>query len=485
MFTTPTGPVAAASTQISRDDLLSSAAVPRGSRSNQLQVTMVPVDQLRPDPGNPRRHPKSQIKQIARSIETFGFNVPLLVRQDGTIIAGHACLLALRQLGWTEAPVIYLHHLTSERACAFQIAHNQLSTKSDWDERLLGEALRDLSLESLDFSLDVTGFSMAEIDLRIEGLDVVDAAKLDRIDAVPPAAGSAVSRTGDVWMLGQHRVLCGNSLEAESYRVLLNGDTAAVAFTDPPYNVRISGHVCGLGAVQHREFAMASGEMSEAEFEAFLVAVVQILATHCRDGALLYVCMDWRHMAEVLAAGRAAGLEFKNVCVWAKDNAGMGSLYRSQHEFVFVYKKGSAPHRNNVELGKHGRHRTNVWRYPGVNSFGRKGEEGNLLALHPTVKPVTLVADALLDCSARGDLVLDPFLGSGTTLMAAERVGRRCAGIEMDPLYVDTIIRRWSAFTGENAVHAHTGMSFAEIVEARAAMEQGAAIATQEDHHGR
>jgi DNA modification methylase len=225
---------------------------------------------------------------------------------------------------------------------------------------------------------------------------------------------------------------------------------------------------------------MASGEMTEAEFEAFLVAIVLVLAANCRDGALLYICMDWRHLSELLAAGRAAGLAYKNLCVWAKDNAGMGSLYRSQHELVGLFKKGSAPHRNNVELGKHGRHRSNVWRYPGVNSFGRRGEEGNLLALHPTVKPVALVADALLDCSARGELVLDPFLGSGTTLMAAERVGRRCAGIEMDPLYVDTIIRRWQALTGDTARHAVSGMSFDDTINAAL----GATAVTQEDTHG-
>jgi DNA modification methylase len=212
---------------------------------------------------------------------------------------------------------------------------------------------------------------------------------------------------------------------------------------------------------------MASGEMSESEFISFLATVMQRLVENSIDGAIQFICMDWRHMGELLAAARAKDLELKNLCVWGKDNAGMGSLYRSQHELVFVLKAGKAPHRNNVELGKHGRHRSNLWRYPGVNSFGRKGEEGNLLALHPTVKPVQLVVDALLDCSARGDWVLDPFLGSGTTLMAAERVGRRCCGIELDPLYVDTIIRRWEAFTGDSATDAVTGQTFAEVAELR------------------
>lgn len=253
-----------------------------------------------------------------------------------------------------------------------------------------------------------------------------------------------------------------------------------MAFTDPPYNVPVSGHVCGLGAVQHREFAMASGEMSGTEFTAFLRTALGLLARHGRDGSLHFVCMDWRHIPELLAAGGAAYTETKNVCVWAKDNAGMGSLYRSQHELVFVFKAGRGAHRNNVELGRHGRHRSNLWSYPGVNSFGRRSDEGDLLALHPTVKPVKMVADAMLDCTARGELVLDPFLGSGTTLVAAERVGRRCRALELDPLYVDTAIRRWQDLTGDVARNAQTGRAFDEEAEDRAAP----AAAAEEACHG-
>jgi DNA modification methylase len=365
-------------------------------------------------------------------------------------------------------PTICLDHLSADQARAFMIADNRLSEISTWDEQLLAETLRDLSLGDLDFSLEVTGFEMAEIDLRIESLNAAPKSEDDPADA--PAAlptGPAVSRPGDLWTLGRHRVLCGNALDEAAYARLMNGKRAAMMFTDPPYNVPIAGHVSGLGAVQHREFAMASGEMSAPEFTTFLHDVFDLATRHCRDGALHFVCMDWRHMPELLAAGSKAYTELKNLCVWAKDNAGMGSLYRSQHELVFVYKSGRAPHRNNIELGRHGRHRSNLWSYPGVNSFARRGEEGNLLALHPTVKPVALVADAILDCSARGDLVLDPFLGSGTTLMAAERVGRRCCGMELDPLYVDTIIRRWQALTGDTARHAETGETFEDVAAAR------------------
>jgi hypothetical protein len=216
---------------------------------------------------------------------------------------------------------------------------------------------------------------------------------------------------------------------------------------------------------------MATGEMSEAEFTTFLAQAMARLAAHSEDGALHYICMDWRHLGEVLAAGRDVYSELKNLCVWAKDNAGMGSFYRSQHELVLLFKNGKGAHQNNVQLGQHGRYRSNVWRYPGVNSFGRATEEGNLLALHPTVKPVALVADAILDASRRGEIVLDTFLGSGTTLIAAERVGRVCCGLELDPLYADTIIRRWQAMTGDVAVLASSGAPFEDVRQERLGIE--------------
>ncbi len=437
--------------------------LPALKTARQLRVELRPLTGLRLDARNPRTHSPRQIKQIARSIEAFGFNVPVLIDAQGQVIAGHGRVLACQQLGWTEIPAIRLDHLSPDQARAFMVADNRLSDTSAWNEQLLAETLRDLSLAELDFDLEAVGFTMGEIDLRIEGLTDSPAAAADLADTpVPVAVGPAVTQPGDLWLLGRHRVLCGDALEHGVYAQLMKEERAALVFTDPPYNVPIAGHVSGLGKTRHREFAMAVGEMSAAEFTAFLATVFGLLATHSEDGSIHFICMDWRHLAEVLKAGSTAYTELKNLCVWVKDNAGMGSLYRSQHELVLVFKAGRAVHRNNVELGRHGRHRSNVWRYPGVNSFGRSTEEGNLLALHPTVKPVALVADALLDCSARGDVVLDPFLGSGTTLIAAERVGRRCFGLELDPLYVDTIIRRWQALTGEAAVHATRGKSFDE-----------------------
>jgi DNA modification methylase len=396
------------------------------------------------------------------------------VDRDNNVIAGHGRILAAHLLGMQEVPTIQLDHLTQAQARAFMIADNRLTEIAVWDDHLLAEQLKILSEVDLDFSLEATGFTMGEIDLRIEGLSTDGEGKEDLADKLPPLpAGPPVTRPGDLWLLGErHRLLCGNALESTDYRVLMNSTVAAMIFTDPPYNVKIDGHVSGLGSIHHREFSMASGEMTELEFISFLTRACSLMARYSANGSIHFLCMDWRHMAELLEAGKLAYTELKNLCVWAKDNAGMGSLYRSQHELIFVFKHGRATHRNNVDLGRNGRYRTNVWRYGGINSFSRKTEEGNLMEIHPTVKPVAMVADAILDCSARGDIVLDPFMGSGTTLMAAERTGRICYGMEIDPLYVDAVIRRWQVYTGGQARHAVSGYTFDEM-----ASEMGASHA--------
>jgi DNA modification methylase len=442
--------------------------------SFDLTVVYRRIEVLKPDPANPRLHSKKQIRQIAHSIETFGLNVPVLVDAELKVIAGHGRLLACSELGITEVPTLCLDHLTPAQARAFMIADNRLTEIASWDDKLLAEQLKDLSLLGLDFSIEVTGFEIGEIDLRIAALDDMPGqADDDPADAVPELpTRPPLSKIGDVWLLGRHRVMCGNALDAAAFAALMGEERAAVVFSDAPYNVAIDGHASGLGAIHHRPFPMASGEMDKEAFTAFLSQACRNLAAFSADGSLHYLCMDWRHLDELLAAGRDAYGELKNLCVWIKDNAGMGSLYRSQHELVFVFKQGRGSHRNNVQLGQFGRNRSNVWRYPGVNSFARCGEEGNLLALHPTVKPVAMVADAILDCSARGDIVLDAFLGSGTTVIAAERTGRRCYGLELDPGYMDTIVLRWQALTGETACHAVSGGSFddlareAEVVDA-------------------
>lgn len=282
--------------------------------------------------------------------------------------------------------------------------------------------------------------------------------------------GPAVSRLGDIWELGRHRLICGDARDAEVMQRLLKNGQADMVFTDPPYNVPIDGHVCGLGSVKHREFAMAAGEMSEAEFTRFLEDGCRAMARVMRDGAIAFVCMDWRHMGELLAAGKAAFTELKNLVVWNKSNGGMGAFYRSKHELIFVFKHGTAPHTNSFGLGDSGRYRTNVWDYAGISSIS--ASRSDELAMHPTVKPVALIADAIKDCSRRGEIILDPFAGSGSTLIAAEKTGRSARLVELDPLYCDTIVRRWEAVTGKRAMLTACGRAFEDVAALRAADAQ-------------
>lgn len=439
---------------------------PKNSTCSALpEVTHKPIAILQLNPKNARVHSKPQIRQIARSIKSFGFNVPVLIDKDNQILCGHGRVEAAKFLGLTQIPVITLDHLTQEQAKAFAIADNRLTENATWNETLLGEIFLELSNLDLSFNLEDTGFSMSEIDLRIA--DFQKPAPASAEDALPSTPSHAVSQLGDLWLLGKHRLLCGSALEETSFERLMAGKKADLIFTDPPFNVPIEGHVSGRrdskskhDKPKHAEFAMASGEMTPAEFTHFLERSLGLLAANSKAGSIHYVCMDWRHLPELQSAGSAVYTELKNLCVWVKDKGGMGSLYRSQHELILVFKNGRGSHRNNVELGKHGRYRTNVWQYAGANTLSRQGHEGDLLSMHPTVKPMNLVADAILDCSARGEIVLDPFLGSGTTLLAAERTGRICYGVELSPTYVDLAITRWQAMTGQEAIHAASGQTF-------------------------
>jgi len=428
-----------------------------------MEIVRRSIDELKLDPRNPRIHNRRQLRQIARSIKRFGFIVPVLIDSTFRVLAGHGRLRAAQQLGMTEVPTIMIEHLTEEQARAFMIADNKLCENAEWNIEILGEQFRQLAELELDFDLEITGFTMGEIDVLIDGIEAGVSKNQDAADELPEV-GVAVTRPGDVWLLGCNRVLCGDALDASSYATLLNDAQAAMAITDPPYNLAIDGNVSGFGAIRHREFAMASGEMSTDEFIDFLTAVMANIAKSTMSGAIHFYFMDWRHSLEILEAARATRLRQLNLCFWSKDTAGMGSLYRSQHELVFVLKNGRELHRNNIELGRYGRNRTNVWNYPGAIGL-RSSDEGNLIALHATPKPVAMIADAIMDVSARGDVVLDPFLGSGTTIIAAERTGRRCRGFEIDPLYCDVIVRRWQAFTRDRAVRASDGRPFNEIEE--------------------
>jgi len=436
---------------------------PSPSHPRALAVTWLDIGALKPYPKNARTHSKKQIREIAESIKTFGWTNPVLVDGDGGIIAGHARVEAAKMLGLEKVPTILIDDLTAAQKRAYILADNKLALNAGWDEVVLAEELQGLLETEIDFGIEVTGFSIPEIDSLIEGLVPVEEG--DPADEVLPADGPPVSQVGDLWLLGTHRVLCGDALKAESYQVLMGDARARMVFTDPPYNVPIDGHVGGSGAIKHREFVMATGEMSPAAFTAFLEAAFTNMAGVSLDGAIHFVCMDWRHMEELLAAGNAAYAELKNLIVWVKDNGGMGSFYRSRHEFIFAFKVGTAPHVNSFELGQHGRHRTNVWEYRGVNTL-RSGRMEELM-LHPTVKPVAMIADAIKDVSGRGDIVLDPFGGSGSTLIAAQKTGRCARLMELDPIYVDRIVRRWQSFAHDDAVLAASGDTFDEVAGQR------------------
>lgn len=415
------------------------------------------VDALQVCPRNARTHSAKQIKQIAESIRTFGFVNPVLIDDQDGIVAGHGRVEAALKLGLSTVPVIRLAHLSRAELRAYTIADNRLAELAGWDKDILALELADLVIDC-DFDVSVTGFDHAEVDLAIQDHDKSPGPE----DEVPsaPEPGKSITRPGDLWILGEHRIVCGDVRDRGSVRRLMADDRARMVFTDPPYNVPIDGHVSGLGRTRHAEFACASGEMSVTEFTDFLEVSLSNLASVSLEGALHYVCMDWRHLNEITTAGGRVYTELKNLCVWNKTNGGMGSFYRSKHELVFVYKHGRGSHKNNVELGRFGRYRSNVWEYAGVNTW-RRGRDKDLVD-HPTVKPTLLVADAIQDASNRGDIILDGFGGAGTTLMAAERTGRQARLLEIDPRYVDVTVRRWQASTGRQAIHA-SGHTFGGV----------------------
>jgi DNA modification methylase len=435
--------------------------------SHRLEIEYLPLSALKPNPDNPRRHGAKQIEKLTASIGRLGFNGPIVIDEENLILCGHGRYEAALKLQLEEIPCVRLRHLTAAQKTAFAIADNKLHDLSTFDPDALKAELE--AIIALDFDIELTGFDTAEIDILVDPptakvSDPDDSFELPATDQV------AVARPQDLWRLGRHRLYCGSALDARSYQALLGDERAQMVFTDPPYNCPINGHVSGLGRPKHPEFAMASGEMSEPEFEGFVRTYMRHAADFSTDGSIHFHFMDWRQIKLLLTVGAGVYSELKNLCVWNKTNAGMGSLYRSQHELVAVFKKGTARHCNNVELGKNGRYRTNVWTYAGANAFSRTRDAD--LTDHPTVKPVGLVADAVRDCSKRGDLILDPFMGSGTTILAAERTGRRAAGLELAPLYVDVAIRRWQAKTGEAAVLAEDGRTFIQVREERLLSEE-------------
>ena len=430
--------------------------------ARNLQIMSAPLRTLKPSQSNARTHLKRQIKQIAGSIIAFGWTYPILIDEDKNIIAGNGRYLAACELGLTEVPVMTLNGLTQAQKRSLAIADNKIAANAGWDRSVLAAELGELAtlLPEIDLDISITGFEPAEIDAL--AIDFTDPER-EPLDEVPIVDSSKpVTAAGDLWQLGNHRLHCGDACDESALQKLMGSDRSSMVFADGPYNVRIANTV-GRGRIKHREFAVASGEMSPAQFTDFVRRWMTLATRYSKPGSIHFSCIDWRHVGEMLAAGKDVYSTTLNIIVWVKTAPAQGSFYRSQHEFIAVFRHGNTPHQNNIELGKYGRSRSNVWTYAGVNSFcaGRMDE----LRLHPTVKPVALVADAMRDCSRRGDIVLDPFMGSGTTILAAERIGRRAFGLEIDPLYVDVAVRRWQSFTGRDAVLEATGQTFNEVMD--------------------
>jgi DNA modification methylase len=413
-----------------------------------------------------RKNEAAHIGEVATAISSLGFCDPVLIDQHNGVLDGMIRVEAAKLLGLPYVPCIRANYLTASEGRLVRLALNRLGEKGSWDFDELKIELEELILDSAP--IEITGFSMLEIDQIVIG---EEPAAVETGPLTPDPDATPVAQRGDVFALGEHRIICGDATDPRVLGILMADDQARLLLTDEPYNVPIAGHVT---SGVHREFKMASGEMSGAQFGAFNADWMGASLTHLCDGGLFGTFIDWRGYPAVIAAAQELGLTTINLIVWGKSNGGMGSLYRSQHELLPLFKKGKAPHVNNVELGKHGRWRSNLWTYPGASSMGSEARQG--LQHHPTVKPVTMLEDALLDMSNRGDIVLDPFLGSGSTLIAAERAGRRCRGVELDPLYVDVILRRYELVTGRPAVLEGTGETYAELALRRQADAQDRAV---------
>ena len=414
-----------------------------------MQIENFRIDDLTEYARNPREN-DGVVDKMVDCIKAFGFKIPIVVKSDGSVVDGHLRLKAARKLGLTEVPVVIADDLTEAQIKAFRLVANQSSSWADWNDEHLKLEFEDL--KNMNFDLELTGFDLAEIesflnkDMKIED----DFHETSVADELP-----TISKLGDLWLLGVHRLLCGDATKIEDVKKLMDSNVADMVFCDPPYNVKMKD----VMSLDYAEFPMANGEMTKVEYIEFLTLVFENIVSVSKNGSIHYHCMDWRHIYEIMVAGKASYSEFKQLCVWNKNNGGMGNFYRSKHELIFVFKNGTAKHTNNFDLGQYGRFRTNVWDYAGMNSFGARETDTNdaHLKSHPTIKPLQLVADAILDCSNQGELILDLFGGSGTTLIACEQTDRKCHMMELDPQYVDTIIRRWQKSTGQVAVLKSSG----------------------------
>ena len=429
---------------------------------SDMTIEVVPADSIKTNPRNAKRHPEQQILLIAENMRKLGVYDPILIDENNMIIGGHARMAAAKLLKLATVPSIRLPNLSAQEKRAVALADNKLAELGTWDPGMLSLELKELTADTAELAFDysITGFDTVEID-RILG----DDASLDRPDPAdappwPAAADMPVTNAGDLWVCGNHHLYCGGPLESASYRALLGGVAAHMVFTDPLHNAHLAGRASRRANVG--EPAMGSGDPSSEEFIEFLQTACAHIAANVVDGAVIYLCMDWWHHDDLSAATRRYFGKPKDMVVWVKTNSGRGAFYRSQHEHIAVYVAGTAAPTNNFRLGQRGRYRANVWNYPGFNTFERDQDSD----LSGTEKPVALIVDALRDCSRRGETVLDPFGGSGTTMMAAERTGRLGRLIEIDPIYCDVIVRRWQKISGKSARLAESKETFSQI-EAR------------------
>ncbi len=441
--------------------------------NHELSIIMLSIEQIAPFQNNPRKHPPKQIAMLESAIRKFGFNNPLLLAPASSspggpkkpsyeLIAGHARVIAARNIGMTTLPVIILPHLSEAERRAYRIADNAIALKGEWSLELLKTELEFVYNFDVEFDAKALGFEAPEVDAILFGEEDEDSGP----GRGPDRSRAAISMLGTIWSVEHHRIMCGSSLDSDVWLSLMAGKLADLVLSDMPFNVPVSGHITGSGNFE--EFAMASGELSEAEFAEMIAKALTLQAEHARDGSLSYQFIDWRSVELMIREGRKVYNTLINLCVWVKSAAGMGSTYRSQHELIPVFRKGKTSHRNNVELGKHGRYRTNIWEYSGCTGFSAERKAN--LAMHPTVKNTQMIADAIMDSTGPGDLVVDAFIGSGTTALAAERIGRICYGIEIDPHYTDLAVSRLIEATGGDAADQN-GRSYRELLAERDAEE--------------
>ena len=431
---------------------------PGAHTNDRMTIDWWSTDKLWQSAKNPRRYTAKEIRKAESILKRWGVRLPLVITSDGCVLGHYLAVIAARKLGLEQLPVVYGDDVPAAEREALSLALDRFYELGEFDRTMLGELLTQIEVELPDLSFEDIGFDAAEVDQAIAAAPADEEPEED----LAPASAIA-SKLADVWLLGGHRVACGNAKDGSSYARLLNGKRAQMCFTDPPYGCAVQGFVSSRG---HREFVEASGELDQAGLTNFFDGFCSAIGDQLEPGAVIELCIDWRSASLLMQAASRCFGEMINLAVWVKDRAGMGSFLRSQHELILIFAMGGAKPRNNVELGKNGRHRTNVWKYPSAMSFRHSGAEGDLLDGHPTPKPKDLVADAILDCTARGDIILDPFLGSGSTLIAAEKVGRLCYGMDLDPAYVDLAIRRWQSWTGRQAVHAETGELFDDVLAA-------------------